>query len=211
MHMGMYGIDISEHNGEIDLSEYQDQFVIIRAGWGWSIEQKDRMFERNVKECIRLKIPFGVYWYSYAVDKESAEKEAEVFLEVIEPYRKDIRMGVWVDQEDADGWKVKNGFEINQKCITELTSLMCSKIRQKGYHTGIYCSYSWLKYFGKECGSYDRWVAHWGSDDGTKQNDMSKYGSIHQFTTKPLDRDYCEKDLSAFSARAGMHTVGRLF
>lgn len=44
-HMAVYGIDISEHNGEIDLSEYKDQFVIIRAGWGWSIDQKDRQFE----------------------------------------------------------------------------------------------------------------------------------------------------------------------
>ncbi len=199
--MGMYGIDISEHNGEIDLSQYKDQFVIIRAGWGWAIEQKDKMFERNVRECIRLNIPFGVYWYSYAVDIESARAEAQVFLRVIAPYRDQIRLGVWVDQEDADGWKVKNGFRINREYITEITALMCSMIEAQGYYTGIYCSYSWLGYLGEKCAPYDRWVAHWGTDNGEKQNDMSQYGSIHQFTTKPLDRDYTDRDLSAFKAK----------
>lgn len=199
--MGIYGIDISEHNGEIDLTPYQDQFVIIRAGWGWAIEQADRMFQRNIRECRRLNIPFGVYWYSYATDTETARQEAEVFLKVIEPYRREISMGVWVDQEDADGWKVKNGFQMTKTHITAITSLMCAMIRAAGYHTGIYCSYSWLKYLGKECDEYDRWVAHWGSDSGKMENDMSAYGSIHQFTTKPLDRDYCHKDISFFSGK----------
>jgi hypothetical protein len=44
-------------------------------------------------------------------------------------------------------------------------------------------------------------VAHWGTDNGEKQNDMSAFGSIHQFTTKPLDRDYTDRDLSAFKAK----------
>ena len=197
----MYGIDISEHNGEIDLSQYRDQFVIIRAGWGWSIEQKDRMFERNVRECMKYHIPFGVYWYSYAVDEESAQKEADVFLEVIRPYKDAISVGVWLDQEDADGWKVKNGFQMNRAFITKLTALMCRKIKAEGYHTGIYCSYSWLGYLGEECKEFDRWVAHWGTDNGEKQNDMSPYGSLHQFTTRPLDRDYTHLDLAFFSRK----------
>ncbi|MDO5109529.1 MAG: GH25 family lysozyme [Erysipelotrichaceae bacterium] len=196
--MAVYGIDISEHNGEIDLSEYKDQFVIIRAGWGWSIDQKDRQFERNVRECVRLNIPFGVYWYSYAVDEETAKQEAEVFLEVIRPYKEKISMGVWVDQEDADGWKVKNGFKINKEYISKITSLMCAMIRREGFHTGIYCSYSWLKYLDRSCAFYDRWVAHWGTNDGTKQQDISSVCSIHQYTSVPVDRDFCSKSPDHF-------------
>ena len=207
--MGMYGIDISEHNGAIDLSEYRDQFVIIRAGWGWSAEQEDKMFRRNVAECIRLSIPFGVYWYSYAVDPETAEQEAKAILQVIEPYRAEISLGVWVDQEDADGWKVKNGFKITKPYISALTALICSKIKAAGYHTGIYCSYSWLGYLDEECAEYDRWVAHWGTDNGEIQVDMSAYGSIHQFTTKPLDRNYCFRELSHFSRRKGRRIINK--
>lgn len=196
--MAMYGIDISEHNGEINLDEYKDQFVIIRAGWGWSMDQKDRQFERNIRECLRLNIPFGVYWYSYAVDEETAKQEAEVFLEVIRPYRQHITMGVWVDQEDADGWKVRNGFEISRQCVSKITSLMCSLIAKEGYHTGIYCSYSWLNYLDQSCDFYDRWVAHWGTNDGTRQQDISEICSIHQYTSVPLDRDFCDVPLTHF-------------
>ena len=54
----MYGIDISRHNGDIDLEEYKDGFVIIRVGYGsFTLDEK---FERNVNECKRLGIPFGV-------------------------------------------------------------------------------------------------------------------------------------------------------
>ena len=196
--MAMYGIDISEHNGEIDLSEYKDQFVIIRAGWGWSMDQKDKLFERNVKECIRLHIPFGIYWYSYAVDEETASAEAKVFLDVIRPYKDKISMGVWVDQEDADGWKVKNGFKINTECISKITSLMCTMIMKEGYHTGIYCSYSWLKYLDRRCVFFDRWVAHWGTNDGTKQQDLAGLCSIHQYTSVPLDKDFCSRGTDHF-------------
>ena len=196
--MGMYGIDISEHNGEISLLEYKDQFVMIRAGWGWSAEQKDKMFDRNVKECIRLQIPFGVYWYCYSTDLETAKLEAEAILEVIEPYREEIRMGVWIDQEDADGWRVNNGLVINRTNLSSMSYLMCSMIEEAGYYTGIYCSYSWLKFMAPRCDRIDKWVAHWGTNDGTKQNDTSRFGSLHQFTDTPLDRYYCYTDLDKF-------------
>ena len=196
--MGMYGIDISEHNGAISLAEYRDQFVMIRAGWGWSTAQQDKMFERNVRECVRLKIPFGVYWYSYATNMEQAGLEADTILAVIRPYRDVISMGVWVDQEDADGWKKRNGFVMDREHISAITAMMCERIEQDGWYTGIYCSYSWLGYLAPACDRYDKWVAHWGTNDGTRQKDMSMYGSLHQFTDTPLDRDYCYVSLSRF-------------
>ena len=199
--MAFYGIDISEHNGRIDLSAYRDQFVMIRAGWGWSVDQKDKMFERNIGECLKYKIPFGVYWYSYAPVQETAETEADVFLEVIRPWKDKISMGVWVDQEDADGWKVKNGFRMERKYISEITSIMCEKIRREGYHAGIYCSYSWLKYLDDSCQNYDLWIAHWGTNDGRVQKDLSKICSVHQYASKDLDLDICFRELSWFSRR----------
>ena len=74
----MYGIDISEHNGNIDLIPYKGQFAIIRVGWGnFTIDKK---FARNVAECKRLGIPFGVYHYSYALNVETAKHEAAAVL-----------------------------------------------------------------------------------------------------------------------------------
>ena len=182
--MGAYGIDISEHNGNIDLSGYK--YVIIRAGWG--LGHKDKKFDRNVKECERLGIKYGVYWYSYAMDVMTAKKEVISFLDIIKGHN--IQLGVWLDMEDADGWKKRNGWTPNKRDVSDITIIYCDAIRNAGWYAGVYMSYSWLKYLDANTTSYGRWVAHWGNNDGSRHGDYKAYGQIHQFTSKPLDRDY---------------------
>jgi Na+/phosphate symporter len=66
-----YGIDISVYQGNIDLKPYKDQFVIIRGGYWNKVDSKA---ERNMDLCEKLDIPYGVYWYSYALTEEEAEQ-----------------------------------------------------------------------------------------------------------------------------------------
>ena len=41
-----------------------------------------------------------------------------------------------------------------------------------------------------DCPKYDKWVAHYGTNnDGKQHGDYSNLGSIHQYTSKPLDKD----------------------
>ena len=47
--------------------------VIIRLGYGWG-NNADKKAQRNISECKKLGIPFGIYWYSYA-DTPSIAKE----------------------------------------------------------------------------------------------------------------------------------------
>ena len=126
----MYGIDISKHNGNIDLTPYKGQFVIMRVGYGnFTLDKK---FKRNVEECKRLGIPFGVYHYSYALNAETAKKEAQAVLKAIEPYRNDIKVGVWFDMEDGDGYKRKNGFKFNHDTIAPICYAFCKIIEDAG-------------------------------------------------------------------------------
>ena len=188
--MGRYGIDISEHNGNIDLSKYKDQFVIIRAGWG--LGHLDKKYRRNVKECERLGIPFGVYWYSYALDDRTAEKEAVSFIDIIKG--DNVQLGAWLDMEDADGWKKRNGWAPTKRGVSDIVVRFCSKVEEAGFYTGVYLSYSWLQYLDNNTIPFDRWVAHWGTNDGGMHGDYKKYGSIHQYTSIPLDKDYFYKE-----------------
>lgn len=188
--MGRYGIDISEHNGNIDLSKYKDQFVIIRAGWG--LGHLDKKYRRNVKECERLGIPFGVYWYSYALDDRTAEKEAVSFIDIIKG--DNVQLGAWLDMEDADGWKKRNGWAPTKRGVSDIVVRFCSKVEDAGFYTGVYLSYSWLQYLDNNTIPFDRWVAHWGTNDGGMHGDYKKYGSIHQYTSIPLDKDYFYKE-----------------
>jgi GH25 family lysozyme M1 (1,4-beta-N-acetylmuramidase) len=70
-------VDVSEHQGGIDWQAAKNSGVegaIIRIGFGWG-NRMDRQAARNVSECKRLGIPFGVYLYSYAYDNNSAWAE----------------------------------------------------------------------------------------------------------------------------------------
>lgn len=188
--MGRYGIDISEHNGNIDLSKYKDQFVIIRAGWG--LGHLDKKYRRNVRECERLGIPFGVYWYSYALDDRTAEKEAVSFIDIIKG--DNVQLGAWLDMEDADGWKKRQGWTPTKRGVSDIVVRFCGKVEEAGFYTGVYLSYSWLQYLDNNTIPFDRWIAHWGTNDGGMHGDYKRYGSIHQYTSIPLDKDYFYKE-----------------
>ena len=193
----MYGIDISKHNGNINLEQYKGQFVIIRVGYGHF--HLDEKFERNVAECKRLGIPFGVYHYSYALNEAEAEAEARGVLNAISKYKKDIKVGVWFDMEDADGYKKKHGFKFSNSTIAPICYKFCKMIEDAGYYTGIYTSSSWLDYVKGLNDRFDKWVANWGKNDGSQHTNTSKYGTIQQYTSRPLDKNIMYADINRYS------------
>lgn len=192
----MKGIDISIHDGNIDLKPYKDQFVIIRGGY-WT--KKDGNFERNVKLCEKLKIPYGVYWYSYALNVEEAKQEAKKCLEVLKK-AKNIQVGVWFDMEDADGYKKRHDMPTNNT-ITKMCNTFCNMIKAKGYYTGVYASQSWFGTKIKSDMKYPKWIANWGKDNGKLNNDLSGKCVLHQYTSKPLDKNVMYNKLSTFTLK----------
>lgn len=193
----MYGIDISKHNGNINLEPYKGQFVIIRVGYGHF--HLDEKFERNVAECKRLGIPFGVYHYSYALNEADAEAEAKGVLNAIAKYKNEIKVGVWFDMEDADGYKKKHGFKFSNSTIAPICFKFCKMIEDAGYYSGIYTSSSWLDYVKGLNDRFDKWVANWGKNDGSQHTNTSQYGTIQQYTSKPLDKNIMYADLNRYS------------
>lgn len=190
-----YGIDISEHNGNINLKKYKDHFIIIRGGYWTKIDKK---LKRNIKQCNKLGIPFGIYWYSYALTVAEAKKEAEVCLKAIKDAN--IKVGVWFDMEDADGYKKRKGFPTNST-ITKMCIAFCEEMEKAGYYTGVYASQSW---FGTKIGKsmkYPKWIANWGKDNGKLNNNLSGKCVLHQYTSVPLDKDVSYIPLSDFKKK----------
>ena len=99
--MVKHGIDVSKFQGLIDWQEVKKHidFAIIRCGYGSNLEsQDDPYFKRNADECTRLKIPFGVYLYSYATNEREALSEAEHVLRLVKDYQ--MAYPVYYDLED---------------------------------------------------------------------------------------------------------------
>lgn len=161
--MAKRGIDISAHQGDINLSALKSQidFVIIRVGYGVS-GSIDSKFRRNADLCKQLGIPFGFYWYSYALDVDGAAEEARHFLNAVAPYKDSYSMGCWFDMEDADGYKIRNGMPSNST-LRAMCAKFCEIVENAGYYAGIYASQSWFnnQLNGGEINRYDKWVAQW--------------------------------------------------
>lgn len=189
-----YGIDISAHNGDINLSAYKDKFVIIRAGYSVTTDKKAI---RNMNLCEQLGIPYGVYWYSYALNVKRAKEEAEACLKVIG--KRKPQVGVWFDMEDADGYKRKNGMPSN-KTISAMCNAFCNIISDAGFYVGVYASESWLINKIKNV-KYPKWVASWGADNGKLGKTKADLGVMHQYTSKPLDKDVIYVPLSTFGLK----------
>lgn len=162
------GIDVSHNNGVLDWERIKKagiEFAIIRAGFGGdSVKQDDKQAERNMRECERLHIPYGLYLYSYALRREQAGSEAAHVLRLAKGHK--VSLGIWYDMEDADGYKKKHGLDVRREggMLTGCCEIFCSEIKEKGYESGIYAS---LDYFRnilnqEQLRKFPFWLAHWG-------------------------------------------------
>ena len=155
----MKGIDVSEHNGEIDWEKVKNDgidFAIIRCGYGQDMEsQDDDYWEANVEACEALGIPYGVYLYSYADTLEKAQSEAQHVLRLLKGH--DPAYPVYYDLED------NITLELSDSMKTQIATTFCNIITDNGYETGVYSSlYWWNDYLTDPVfNNWSRWVAQW--------------------------------------------------
>lgn len=158
--MAIKGIDVSEFQGNINWNKVKAdgiKFAILRVGFGMDISsQDDKYIERNIEECERLGIPYGVYLFSYANTVEKAKSEAEHTLRLIKGH--DLEMGVWYDIEDN-----KTSGSVNKETLTNIINTYCNTIKNAGYEVGIYASLNWLenKIESSVQKKYPIWVAQY--------------------------------------------------
>lgn len=193
--MAKRGIDISAWQGNIDLGALKSEidFVIIRVGYGVS-GSIDNKFRRNADLCNQLGIPYGFYWYSYALDVNGAKKEADNFLNAISSYNPTY--GCWFDMEDADGYKRKNGMPSNST-LRDMCYAFCEKVENAGYYSGIYASLSWFnnQLAGDRLSRFDKWIAMWPTSGGKQRGlnvspDEKSGWSMWQFTSDGYFNNY---------------------
>ena len=158
------GIDVSKHQGSgIDWKKVKAdgvQFAIIRAGYGKFASQEDPEFSDNIQNAYKAGIPVGVYWYSYAGSVADAEKEADVCLRVIKPFKALITLPVFFDQEYEPDIKAMTTRQRTDCCLAFI-----KKIQAAGYQSGLYASYDWFKnmVYRAELLDYPAWVAQYAN------------------------------------------------
>ena len=183
--------DISEWqtSGTVDkIKRLGGEGIIFRLGLTYrGVPDQDRMVNEFMQDAVRLKIPFGLYYYNMFTTDGSALVEAqwmndriwEIFnvkyptLKLYEP-----ELGVWWDVEDkvvANQWT----HDIVIKSIETMRSWGFKNV-------GIYSSYSWFHtYFDMDELAKKKiplWVAQYYSSNDLKYErpDLTYHG--WQFT-----------------------------
>lgn len=152
-------IDVSTWQGDIDWKKVKAagyEHAIIRAGFGRESTQVDNKFEKNYKNAKSAGVKLGVYWYSYAVDKADAVKEAKACLSVLGG--KALDMPVYFDMEESSMTK------LGKSKLTEMAKAFCEEIKKGGYTPGVYSNPNWFKNYLDYSGLkkiYSIWLAQY--------------------------------------------------
>ena len=208
--MKKYGIDISAHNGNIDFNKLKEQvdFVILRATWGTNTDSR---FEEYYRECKAHNIPVGAYCYSYSLDAQTGIEEANYILNLIKG--KQFEYPIYIDMEDADNYKANHGMPSNAT-LTAICNNFCETVEKAGCYAGVYASQSWFNNQIKGVTKYDKWIANWGTNDGTEQKDLSKICEMLQYTSekyiisKRFDGNVSYVDYPAIIKSKGLNGFG---
>ncbi len=199
------GIDVSKHQGKIDFKAVRANgidFVIIRAGFGRYIKQKDPYFEENYTNAKKAGLAVGAYWYSYANSIQEAVEEAKTCIEVIK--NKQFEYPIFFDLEEPSQFKKGKVF------CSNLVNAFCNELEKNGYFAGLYMSRSPLEDYimAETAGKYALWVAEYNS----KCNYKGSYG-IWQYSSKGkidgisgnVDLNYCYIDYAKIITQKGFN------
>lgn len=210
------GVDLSRHQaaGKVDFASLKAlgyYFVMLRAGYGKCLSQKDPDFESHYKAAKEAGLRVGAYHYSYAVTTEEALKEADCFLEWIRGKKLDYPIAY--DIEDKTQKRLTTGQR------TDIALAFMQRVEEAGYYTMLYSSASWLgsKLDMKRLKHFDVWVAAYvDSDDGIKRYYKGGFG-MWQYSSgivlprvyrSRLDHDYAYKDYEKIIKNAGLNHLG---
>lgn len=147
------GIDVSEHQGEIDWEAVASsgvEFAMIRAGYRGYGEagtlREDLFFQANMDGALANGIAVGVYFFSQALNAEEAAEEAAFLLELLEPYGPGaLALPVYFDWEDITHDTARtNG--LDGEIITDCALAFTDAMEAAGYAAGVY-AYRYLGYF----------------------------------------------------------------
>jgi len=165
-------IDVSEWQGDIDWAKAKAdgvEGVIIRLGYGEG-NNADKKAQRNISECKRLGIPFGIYWYSYADTPSIAKEEGADVVAKLKQFgvnASDLAYPVYYDLEKWT-WKGHQP-PTDPNVYNDIVNNWYSALQSAGYkNLSVYSYTSYLQGPLKHADIYAKttWVAQYGARMG---------------------------------------------
>lgn len=196
-------IDVSEWQGDIDWAKAKADGVegaIIRLGYGEG-NNADKKAQRNISECKRFGIPFGIYWYSYADTPALAKEEGADVVAKLKQFGvnpSDLAYPVYYDLEKWT-WEGHQP-PTDPNVYNNIVNNWYSALQSAGYkNLGVYSYTSYLQGPLKHADIYAKttWVAQYGARMGFDSFPTNSRGWQYTSTGK-VDGISGNVDMNAF-------------
>lgn len=200
-------IDVSGWQGDIDWAKAKADGVegaIIRLGYGEG-NNADKKAQRNISECKRLGIPFGIYWYSYADTPALAKEEGADVVAKLKQFGvnpSDLAYPVYYDLEKWT-WEGHQP-PTDPNVYNNIVNNWYSALQSAGYkNLGVYSYTSYLQGPLKHADIYAKttWVAQYGARMGFDSFPTNSRGWQYTSTGK-VDGISGTVDMNAFGNKA---------
>lgn len=192
------GMDISVFQGDISWGKVSGiDFALIRAGYGSN--NIDTRAVQNINGCISRKIPFGLYWFSYALSVNDAIKEADYVCNIADKYKITFPVIGYDWEYDSDDYAAEKNVSMTNDKRYQFAVAFLKRIKERGYTPVIYTNYDYLnKGFKNLLSTYDVWFSY---PSGNTKPDITGL-TIWQYSWKgsvpgisaDVDMNYCYKD-----------------
>lgn len=179
-------IDVSRYQGAIDWAQ------VAAAGYKGAMLKTvstnhklskradglyiDPTFEDNYRNAKAAGLDVGVYYYTYATNKDMVNAELSLLRQAV--YGKELTLPVAVDVEDN---RLGN---LDKQSLTDLTAYALHEVEQLGFYAQLYTYTSFAKAHlfvgGAALHPYDVWLADY---TGKTPNVTFNYNA-HQHTSK---------------------------
>lgn len=194
------GIDVSEHQGEINWRVVKNagiDFAIIRIGWthhqgGLTL---DRRFKQNMSGAKNAGVPVGVYAYAYDLSPQAAVISAQKVCSILNQYQ--LKYPVYYDQEYEKCLTV-----LPRQIRTDICRAFLSTLESAGYYAALYASKDWLEnwVYDAQLIRYDKWVAQYAQSCGySGDHGIWQYGILG-------DKGIIGKDFTVWGSIPGIQT-----
>lgn len=171
------GIDISSHNGIVDLAQAAGdgvEFAWIKATEG--VTFRDRNFSRNHYLAGKAGMKRGAYHF-FRFDKDGVE-QAMNFLEAIGP--RHLEMGVAIDIESSG-----NPEDIDDETVRERIASMVDYLNLRGVAPTLYCNKKdYYRYMADSFPGNSLWICSLSEDQTS--SDCTFWQFSHTGTVKGI-------------------------
>ena len=158
------GVDVSAFQGDIDWQQVKDsgiQFAIIRLGYrGYGKAGKmveDEYAQKNLKEVTEVGLPYGVYFFSQALNKQEVKEEVDFLLKILGDYEPSLPIVFDWEYISAEA-RTAN---MDARTLTDCALYFGELIEEAGYTPMIY--FNWYQsthyYYLHELERYPFWLA----------------------------------------------------